>query len=88
MRGKAAIFRAVCVPMGITPAYAGKSHRDEAKRQGTGDHPRICGEKLIIAAGIVISWGSPPHMRGKATACVVLLNGGGITPAYAGKSRR
>ena len=26
MRGKAAIFRAVCVPMGITPAYAGKSN--------------------------------------------------------------
>ena len=70
----------------ITPAYAGKSHRDEAKRQGTGDHPRICGEKLIIAAGIVISWGSPPHMRGKGHKRSAQLLSAGITPAYAGKS--
>ena len=32
--------------IGITPAYAGKRAQREGVPCGTGDHPRICGEKL------------------------------------------
>ncbi len=32
---------------GITPAYAGKSATFSGLANGMGDHPRVCGEKLI-----------------------------------------
>ena len=45
MRGKAGkIFRRVC-PVGITPAYAGKSERVCGLKICRRDHPRLCGEK-------------------------------------------
>ena len=64
---KAAILRAVCVPIGspprmrgkagpnsahnaasgITPAYAGKSLFSGLYIRINGDHPRVCGEKLL-----------------------------------------
>ena len=49
----------------ITPACAGKSiHRATARDDG-GDHPRMCGEKLLRSAPILSPPGSPPHVRGK-----------------------
>ena len=45
MRGKANRYGSPVPPLGITPAYAGKSksaHFIATRRQ---DHPRICGEK-------------------------------------------
>ena len=49
----------------ITPAYAGKSFPVVLKGQLPEDHPRLCGEKLMI--DLSVSWvrGSPPPMRGK-----------------------
>ena len=46
MRGKErtpALFR---VPLGITPAYAGKSPLARQSGRFRGDHPRLCGEKV------------------------------------------
>ena len=45
MRGKARSCQANTSVTRITPAYAGKSRPDPEPDAGTGDHPRVCGEK-------------------------------------------
>ena len=45
MRGKGSDFPPGVSAEGITPAYAGKSGRDNNAPRFTGDHPRVCGEK-------------------------------------------
>ena len=85
MRGKVPTFHPPSGAVGITPAYAGKSRPDPEPDAGTGDHPRVCGEKLIpplLGFGFT---GSPPRMRGKVLLLVRSAGCNGITPAYAGK---
>ena len=86
MRGKVDITTGSCTAIGITPAYAGKSHGGIKKMVNFQDHPRLCGEKAWKSKLPVYFMGSPPPMRGKDG-----WNGKGmylyrITPAYAGKS--
>ena len=69
----------------ITPAYAGKSSEHTRSSGRSGDHPRICGEKVLATSVTLSSMGSPPHMRGKVCWGTLALRGKGITPAYAGK---
>ena len=86
MRGKVCTYSATEHGYGITPAYAGKSRPDPEPDAGTGDHPRVCGEKLIpplLGFGFT---GSPPRMRGKVEIHCRCVFDVGITPAYAGKS--
>ena len=66
-RGRGKVFRENVVgnPLGITPAWAGKSRRPCGKHGGTEDHPRVGGEKRKRRAASSISWGSPPRGRGK-----------------------
>ena len=52
------------------------------------DHPRVCGENLLIHCPYLYSLGSPPRMRGKLTAKPFFFTRFGITPAYAGKTQR
>ena len=85
MRGKAGAAKDGYVLGGITPAYAGKSLSRKDIPCSRWDHPRVCGEKRVIAAGMPDVTGSPPRMRGKAVRLAVLVGVGGITPAYAGK---
>ena len=73
---------------GITPAYAGKRLPGRQRRNPGRDHPRIRGEKLPTCFQDLIYQGSPPHTRGKATTSTPPVSRNGITPAYAGKSRR
>ena len=72
--------------VGITPAYAGKSSRNETCWHRPWDHPCVCGEKTkpVPAGGILM--GSPPRMRGKDALPRPLPQKQGITPACAGKS--
>ena len=87
VRGKA---RRVCVDTAgsrITPACAGKRKRSRLQRSGTGDHPRVCGEKSAASFSCRVGRGSPPHVRGKAAEGLAGFQHTGITPAYAGKSR-
>ena len=86
MRGKVECPSCLRFVMRITPAYAGKRRKNEAYIHEVEDHPRLCGEKVRVAAGVVAVSGSPPPMRGKVKDCVGGLEGTGITPAYAGKS--
>ena len=51
------------------------------------DHPRVCGEKAGKHTDRITTQGSPPRMRGKECSLVPADFPGGITPAYAGKSR-
>ena len=72
----------------ITPAYAGKRFRFRRFDWIMKDHPRLCGEKVIIPTANSNQVGSPPPMRGKAEHhrnCSVCYR---ITPAYAGKRKR
>ena len=65
MRGKGMTKEQAILWVGITPAYAGKS---TVRRQRTcvpWDHPRVCGEKILVDGGIRTGVGSPPRMRGK-----------------------
>ena len=72
----------------ITPAYAGKRLRRQAPRCQSEDHPRLCGEKRMYTLLDLLPWGSPPPMRGKDHAGKHVALDIGITPAYAGKSKR
>ena len=86
-RGKEKELQHIRFLKGITPAYAGKRRRLSAAPRFSRDHPRIRGEKNRQARFRRAPLGSPPHTRGKAHQVGLLLRAGGITPAYAGKSR-
>ena len=85
MRGKVDITTGSCTAIGITPAYAGKSHGGIKKMVNFQDHPRLCGEKAWKSKLPVYFMGSPPPMRGKAFLKNDIKIASGITPAYAGK---
>ena len=85
MRGKERILQARATKTRITPAYAGKSDLALSMSAVQMDHPRVCGEKSFSTALSVRISGSPPRMRGKVDVLDIGLDGGRITPAYAGK---
>ena len=71
---------------GITPACAGKRFSLSRRTAPDRDHPRVCGEKIIIVLTVRCILGSPPRVRGKVVMYRLVLHGFGITPACAGKS--
>ena len=86
MRGKAGDMRVPVLLGRNTPAYAGKSMLSLQSLHHRRDHPRLCGEKFIMAMEKNKVKGSPPPMRGKAVDTSFLEQYLRITPAYAGKS--
>ena len=86
MRGKVGNRPGGQLPVGITPACAGKSLPLRHSTVTGRDHPRMCGEKAIRDCVMKTVKGSPPHVRGKAEQCNRRNNQPGITPTYAGKS--
>ena len=86
MRGKVCVVSHDALSHGITPAYAGKSAAIPVTRRCGRDHPRVCGEKVLVLAVMYSRRGSPPRMRGKVDALSDIIQDYGITPAYAGKS--
>ena len=71
---------------GITPACAGKSKLPLLDYSPAWDHPRVCGEKVVLSIFLVPLMGSPPRVRGKARGCLRRPVSQRITPACAGKS--
>ena len=65
MRGKDSTDNCRFRKAGITPAYAGKSHKNENGDTEFKDHPRLCGEKQRGDITGMSFMGSPPPMRGK-----------------------
>ena len=86
MRGKVTGLFFYQVPVGITPAYAGKSKNTCTSVVFDQDHPRVCGEKVPAIRRFAQIMGSPPRMRGKGRDGRLHPALLGITPAYAGKS--
>ena len=86
MRGKVEQQIISILLRGITPAYAGKSQWGPPAGGRERDHPRVCGEKSMVAPSWGPGTGSPPRMRGKVSLIGVTDTAPGITPAYAGKS--
>ena len=86
-RGKASTARRNPAKPGITPAWAGKSEVLSVAYRCCVDHPRVGGEKRYISRIPAKAQGSPPRGRGKADAGAGREILGGITPAWAGKSR-
>ena len=88
MRGKGEHVPRAVYTGGITPAYAGKSLHVVGLFVNVQDHPRLCGEKNDQTVRVGLYQGSPPPMRGKAILPHAVVAAVGITPAYAGKSRK
>ena len=65
VRGKVSQFVDGCACHGITPACAGKRTFQRFLRHLPRDHPRMCGEKLMVLPCLRLKSGSPPHVRGK-----------------------
>ena len=86
MRGKRFEARAGDLRNRITPADAGKTFILRVYPLKTQDHPRRCGENLLLHLRLRLLLGSPPQVRGKRCADVVNLGSTGITPAGAGKT--
>ena len=87
MRGKVLAYLLQRSRLRITPAYAGKSGNNSLSDNAFKDHPRLCGEKCEMPSTAFLYLGSPPPMRGKVFPLLSSCQTGGITPAYAGKSR-
>ena len=75
-------------PSGIIPAYAGSTEPDHGGLDGGGDHPRVCGEHLVLSPHLFRHRGSSPRMRGAPCDRDSAYDFVGIIPAYAGSTLR
>ena len=87
MRGKVAAAGRAPDQRGIIPAHAGKRLTVRLPARPSRDHPRSCGEKLLLKLPPPIELGSSPLMRGKDLFQPAHADRHGIIPARAGKSR-
>ena len=71
---------------GITPAYAGKSGNAGETDWKERDHPRLCGEKVLVMMRKLRESGSPPPMRGKADSPIMANAVKGSPPPMRGKA--
>ena len=85
MRGKGNLLLDGNIPLGITPAYAGKRDLVISGSGDIEDHPRVCGEKWQNRVNQLLVRGSPPRMRGKGRRNHPVIFVDGIPPACAGK---
>ena len=86
VRGKPDEVTAYQAEARITPAGAGKTLRSLASVRSSQDHPRRCGENIIMNYWAYFWIGSPPQVRGKLFISVIKVFCSGITPAGAGKT--
>ena len=87
VRGKGLIWFHNGICRGITPACAGKSRTPVYGQGLQGDHPRVCGEKVLDFFSGYTFEGSPPRVRGKDVVEYHSHIVPRITPACAGKSQ-
>ena len=72
--------------VGIIPAYAGNTRLHACGGQSARDHPRVCGEHLVIYGRPTLVPGSSPRMRGTRCGMSEQKTPVGIIPAYAGNT--
>ena len=88
MRGRLHACRNPGQKSGNTPAYAGKTRRDEEVRHQRRKHPRVCGEDRRSPPPRQCGTETPPRMRGRRVVPCPVREHEGNTPAYAGKTGR
>ena len=71
---------------GIIPAYAGSTSAVSPQWSASGDHPRVCGEHIILGFTPSCYPGSSPRMRGAQAAEITVTPQTRIIPAYAGST--
>ena len=86
VRGEVRIRFATTICGGITPAWAGRRNGVVAAIWRIRDHPRVRGEKSLLAFSTAFEAGSPPRARGEGSSSVHTCRPPGITPACAGRS--
>ena len=69
-----------------TPAYAGNTACHRSGGMKAAEHPRVCGEHLVLLSGMLCYSGTPPRMRGTLLMRVLDLDQPRNTPAYAGNT--
>ena len=72
--------------VGIIPACAGSTGGSRARVRLSRDHPRLCGEHVIIQQRFVDDRGSSPLVRGARPRTGMRAAHGGIIPACAGST--
>ncbi len=70
----------------ITPACAGNRVLTRNVRNGSRDHPRVCGEQGVDQLSAALVQGSPPRVRGTGIEGIYVIMIAWITPACAGNS--
>ena len=86
VRGKRDSMKREDLPLGITPARAGKTYSSGNRLMMGKDHPRACGENFGNDTYEAVKAGSPPRVRGKRARLGRDRVDRGITPARAGKT--
>ena len=71
---------------GLIPAWAGKTVPEMEIRDEYAAHPRMGGENHLRGLGDPLTGGSSPHGRGKPAQSPLKEGGGGLIPAWAGKT--
>ena len=84
VRGPRSGIGSCYIMRGITPACAGTTVKCCNFRYSRWDHPRMCGDHVVVSAHATSCEGSPPHVRGPRLNAVISATQGGITPACAG----
>ena len=86
MRGKLTLSLDPEIAFRNIPAYAGKTERHTGKQPLTKEHPRVCGENVMVRKIRVCVKGTSPRMRGKLYQMVLVYRLRRNIPAYAGKT--
>ena len=86
MRGTHDVIAFHALRPGIIPAYAGNTTNISTPSNCARDHPRVCGEHVLVSSGISVISGSSPRMRGTPLRGFRRHVEAGIIPAYAGNT--
>ena len=86
MRGTPVVLEALVGPQGIIPADAGNTGKEACINGRSWDHPRGCGEHLVLYLPLFFLCGSSPRMRGTLKDCGLFPAERRIIPADAGNT--
>ena len=86
MRGKLAEVKNAMTGGRNIPAYAGKTTCCSAVTSMPAEHPRVCGENMVVLNVQTVGNGTSPRMRGKRSDQVKGQHLSRNIPAYAGKT--
>ena len=85
-RGKPALSMSFRIPIGLIPAWAGKTRAHNNTHTEDKAHPRVGGENLLPGYEALKSYGSSPRGRGKLNKDKQIIIKSRLIPAWAGKT--